>query len=193
MTIPEQKAALRRELIARRDALGRRDERSAAIAAALTALPAFLEARAIHCFLPMRSEVDTRAIVAAALAAGKLVAVPTMAPGAREMEHCWIDTLDPAAFTQGALGTPRPATMRPAQPGDWQLTVVPLLGFDRDGYRLGYGKGHYDKLLAGLACPAAGVAFADLELAALPHEPHDVPLDLIVTERELVVPRRAGG
>jgi 5-formyltetrahydrofolate cyclo-ligase len=116
-----------------------------------------------------------------------------MAPGAQEMSHCWVSTLDPAAFTRGALGTLRPAEMRPAAPGDWQLTVVPLLGFDRAGYRLGYGKGHYDKLLAGLDCPAVGVAFAGLELPALPHEPHDIPLDLIVTERELIIPARSSG
>jgi len=187
MTIAEQKVRLRRELIARRDGLAGRDERSAAIAAAVVALPAFAAARAIHCFLPMRSEVDTRHVVAAALDAGKRVAIPAMAPGAQEMTHCWIDTLDPAAFARGALGTLMPRQLHPAAPGDWQLTVVPLLGFDRAGYRLGYGKGHYDALLAGIAALRVGVAFADQELPALPREPHDIPLDLVVTEREVIV------
>lgn len=188
MNTLEQKAGLRRELMARRDALGDREQRSAAIAAAVVSLPAFAAAAAIHCFLPMRSEVDTRPIVAAALAAGKAVAVPTMAPGAREMSHSWIESLDESAFSRGALGTLLPLHPRPAAPGDWQLTVVPLLGFDRVGYRLGYGKGHYDKLLALLSCPSVGVAFADLEVPDLPREPHDIPLDLIVTEREIIAP-----
>jgi 5-formyltetrahydrofolate cyclo-ligase len=187
-TTPAQlKAELRRAAQARRNALIGRANMSTAICARLLGLEQFVAAPAIHCFLPIRSEVDTRPIVAAALAAGKAVAIPVTVGGA--LEHSWIDGLEPAQFTPGALGTPRPHTLRPARPGDWSLTIVPMLAFDRACYRVGYGKGLYDKLLATTTGHTIGVAFSAQEVAALPHEAHDIPLDLIITERELIYPR----
>jgi 5-formyltetrahydrofolate cyclo-ligase len=66
------------------------------------------------------------------------------------------------------------------------LVLVPLLAFDRTGARLGYGQGHYDRTLAALRArrpvSAIGLAFAAQEVACLPAEPHDIPLDGIVTE-----------
>lgn len=188
-TVAERKRQLRREALARRDALADRAERSAAIRALLMGLGAYRAATAIHCFLAIRSEVDTRPLVADALAAGKAVAVPVI-DGRGVMVHSWIAGLDEANFERGQLGTASPRAIRPAHPGEWQLTVVPLLAFDRAGYRLGYGKGHYDGLLAQGAGLAVGVAFACQEVPALPHEAHDMPLDLVVTEAGVIVPER---
>jgi 5-formyltetrahydrofolate cyclo-ligase len=65
---------------------------------------------------------------------------------------------------------------------------VPLLAFDRAGYRLGYGGGYYDRSLAALreqgATIAVGVAWPEQEVAAVPRDARDLPLDWIVTERE---------
>lgn len=178
------KNTLRRELIARRDALTDREARSAAICARVLALPAFAAAPAIHCYLAMRSEVETRPLIAAALAAGKAVAVPVLERDGR-LWHSWIGGLGEAELAPGVFGTPRPRRPRPCEPADWGLIVVPLLGFDRRGYRLGYGKGYYDALLAAApALPAVGVAFAAQELPLIPDEPHDVPLSVIITESE---------
>ncbi len=188
--IAEQKRRLRREAAARRDALEDRAGRSAAIRSLVMAHAAYRAAAALHCFLAIRSEVDTRPLVAAALAAGKAVAVPVIDEGG-VMVHSWIDSLDEASFGRGQLGTASPLALRPARPGQWSLTIVPLLAFDRAGFRLGYGKGHYDGLLAQGAGLALGVAFACQEFPALPHEPHDIPLDLIVTEAGVIVPQRA--
>ncbi|MEA3117860.1 MAG: 5-formyltetrahydrofolate cyclo-ligase [Paraburkholderia sp.] len=69
------------------------------------------------------------------------------------------------------------------------LLLVPCLGFDNEGYRLGYGGGYYDRTLAawpGTVKPvAAGIAYEACRIAALPREPHDIPLDAIVTESRL--------
>ena len=138
----------------------------------------------------MRSEVDTRPVIAAALATGKAVAVPVVGRDGA-LTHSWIDTLDPATFTHGQLGTPRPRHLRPAAIGAWSLTLVPLLAFDRAGYRLGYGKGYYDQLLAAAGGMSVGVAFTCQELPAVPREPHDLPLDCIVTDAEVIIPLRA--
>ena len=181
LTASARKALLRREATARREALDGRAARSAAICQLVQGLPAYQAAAALHCFLPIRSEVDTRPLVVAALAAGKAVAVPVMgADGV--LTHSWLDDLTAEALVSGTHGTVRPRRLRPAYVGEWTLTIVPLLAFDRAGYRLGYGKGYYDQFLAHANGLTVGVAFACQEWPELPHEPHDVPLALVITE-----------
>jgi 5-formyltetrahydrofolate cyclo-ligase len=172
-----------------RDALDRREQRGAAICQRVVALPSYLAARAIHCYLPMRSEVDTRPLIADALARGKRVAVPIVIPKASELSHAWLESLADDALAPGVFGTYGPRDPHPAMPGEWELTIVPLLAFDRRGFRLGYGKGYYDRLLAASATITVGVGYAAREIAALPDEGHDIPLDWIVTERELIETR----
>src|SRR5581483_10377331 len=159
---------------------------SAAICARVIGMPAYAAARAIHCFLAMRSEVDTRPLIADALVRGKRVAVPVVVPKAPELGHAWLASLDTEDLVAGNFGTYNPRDMQPAAVGDWDLTIVPLLAFDRRGYRLGYGKGYYDRLLGSRRMPTIGVAFAAQEIAELPAEPFDVPLDCIVTEDEVI-------
>jgi 5-formyltetrahydrofolate cyclo-ligase len=173
-------------MMQRRDAVTDRERRSASICAGVLAIPAYVAARAIHSYLPMRSEVDTRALLADALARGKGVVVPIVVPRAEELAHAWLESLDAGALVAGSFGTFNPRQQRAAAPGDWDLTIVPLLAFDRQGYRLGYGKGYYDRLLAAARTTKIGVAFAAQEVAALPVEAHDVRLDWIVTEREVI-------
>lgn len=189
MTIPEQKAALRRELTDRRTMLTERAERSALIVQQLYATAAFQAARAIHCYLSMRSEVETKCLIDTAIGLGKMVAVPVVERD-KQLRHCWINSTDPANFTPGVLGTARPQLWRAANLGDWDITIVPMLGFDRAGYRIGYGKGYYDQLLQ-TPTIAIGLAFAAQEVAALPREPHDQRLDYLITENEMVtIPNR---
>ena len=69
------------------------------------------------------------------------------------------------------------------------LVIVPVVGFDRAGTRIGYGKGHYDRTIAALRAnggnpPLIGIAFSVQEVDTIPHEPHDVRLDVIITESE---------
>lgn len=73
--------------------------------------------------------------------------------------------------------------------GTPDVLFVPLLAFDADGFRLGYGGGHYDRALAALRANghalAVGIAYAGQEMDRLPHEAHDEPLDMVITEREI--------
>lgn len=94
-----------------------------------------------------------------------------------------------AGLVGGAFNTREP------EAGDWlvpEVLVVPLVAFDRHGQRLGYGAGHYDRTLAGLRAAgpvtAIGFAWAAQEVPQLPAEPTDQPLDLIVTETEVIRP-----
>lgn len=183
------KATLRREAARRRDALPERERKSQAICERIIVSGPYRAARAIHCYLPMRSEVDLRPLIRDALERGKRVAVPVVVPQAAELAQAWLESLEAEALTPGGFGTMQPRNLRPSAPNDWDMIVVPLLAFDRRGHRLGYGKGHYDRLLAAVTATTVGAAFAAQEVAALPAEPHDIPLDWIVTEREMLPTR----
>lgn len=181
MDIRATKRYLRRELLARRAQVEDRAVRSAQIAHHVLALPAFQAAYAIHCYLAIGSEVETAYLISAALTQGKAVVVPVVTDDGR-LRHSWIRDIDMADFTTGSHGTLIPRRIIPALPGDWDLTFVPLLGFDRQGYRIGYGKGYYDQLLGAATTYAVGLAFQAQECPFIPHEPHDRRLDLVVTE-----------
>ncbi|MCG8351215.1 MAG: 5-formyltetrahydrofolate cyclo-ligase [Chloroflexales bacterium] len=186
MSSPSTKQTLRRELIQRRDALDKRQERSAAICARIAAMAILDAADTLHCYLPIRSEVDTRPLIREALARGKGIVAPVVRRNVLELEHSWLTSLAEEDLEPGVLGTLRPRTLRPAKSDDWGLVIVPLLGFDRTGYRLGYGKGYYDRFLRISPAPTIGVAFAVQEIEAMPREGHDIPLDWIVTEDEII-------
>ena len=92
----------------------------------------------------------------------------------------------------GAYGTSHPADSAPVLIPS--ILIVPLAGFDRQGNRLGYGGGFYDRTLQALrdqgVVVAIGFAFAAQELSDIPAEPFDQPLDIVVTEKELIRPSR---
>jgi 5-formyltetrahydrofolate cyclo-ligase len=184
------KSSLRAAAQLRRDALDDRERRSAAICALVVAAPSYAAARTIHCYLPMRSEVDTRPLIADALAHGKRVVVPIVVPKATDLAHAWLESLAADTLVPGTFGTFNPRDLRPAAPGDWDLVIVPLLAFDRHGHRLGYGKGYYDRLLAASLVTTIGVGFAAQEIDALPAEAHDIALDWVITEREVIQMQR---
>ncbi|SDH73418.1 5-formyltetrahydrofolate cyclo-ligase [Roseospirillum parvum] len=100
----------------------------------------------------------------------------------------------PARLIEGPYGTRHPEPDAPTLTPDWLL--VPLLAFDRDGWRLGYGGGYYDRSLAGLRAKSPvrtiGIAYAGQEISRVPHDHLDQPLDLIATERHVIV-AGAGG
>lgn len=91
-------------------------------------------------------------------------------------------------LVEGQMRIPEPSPRLPETQPD--LLFVPLAAFDRRGFRIGYGAGHYDvtlqKLRATRAVPAIGIGFACQEIGRVPHESHDQPLDIIMTERETI-------
>ncbi|MEP7239978.1 MAG: 5-formyltetrahydrofolate cyclo-ligase [Devosia sp.] len=87
-----------------------------------------------------------------------------------------------AALYEAGFGTLAPSDLAPQVEPD--LIIMPLLGFDSRGTRLGYGGGYYDRTLERLSRRPrlVGIAFANQEIDEIPSEPHDIPLDMIVTE-----------
>jgi len=187
---PDEKAGLRRAALAARDTIpaALRAAHAEAIAARLAALPAWSAARTVCTYVGVRSEVATLPLLARALAEGKRVAVPACAGEVLELVLIESER-ELAAARFGLLEPPlelRARAERRCPVEAVELFVVPGVAFDREGGRVGYGRGFYDRLLAG-ARPGVlrvGLAFeAQLAGQRLPAEAHDVPLDLVLTER----------
>ncbi|MBK6393476.1 MAG: 5-formyltetrahydrofolate cyclo-ligase [Betaproteobacteria bacterium] len=189
----EAKQAMRTLVAAARDALDPawRAQASVRLVERIAALPTFVDAGTVLLTAPFRSEWDASPLVARALAAGKVVALPRVDESSRMLELKRI--VDPVRdIVAGYRGLPEPATRceRVATASiDWVL--VPGIAFDRMGGRLGYGGGYYDRLLPVLPARAARVAgaFSAQIVDAVPSAPHDITMDTVVTEAEVVLAR----
>lgn len=188
MSPSEAKAAARKAAILRRKAALAAGGSEAA-AARLAQLLAPHAGKVLAGYMPMRSEIDPLPAMAGHRGP---VSVPVIAGKGLPLRFReWGPTSPMVAGEFGALIP---------QTGDWlvpEVLIVPLLAFDRRGFRLGYGGGFYDRTLEGLRArgpvTAIGFAFAAQELAEVPVEPTDQPLDLIVTEAEVIRLGPAGG
>ncbi|MFH0954009.1 MAG: 5-formyltetrahydrofolate cyclo-ligase [Verrucomicrobiota bacterium] len=179
----ESKAVLRARVRAARRALSPAavDAASRKIAELVISLPEFSRARAVGCYLALPHEVQTADLIARCRRAGKKTCVPAFDAAARGYVWAWLDEEEPVV--KGPSGIPQPETVRKALPADLDLMMVPAVAFDRTGRRLGHGGGHYDRLLA--RCPGfkVGVAFEVQVVEEVPSRPHDVAVDVVVTER----------
>jgi len=130
-------------------------------------------------------EVDTHKIIRQALADGKTVAVPRCVPGTRNMEFYRIPSLE--SLRPGAFGVlePTPETHELLAPGTAGLCIVPAFSYDWNGFRLGYGKGYYDRFLSRFEGQIVGICYSDCVQKSLPHGRFDRPVELLVTEKFL--------
>jgi 5-formyltetrahydrofolate cyclo-ligase len=196
MTPPEEIKALRRaeraRLVAEREALplARRQAARGQVWAALSAeLPALVRGRTVAFYWPFRGEIDLVGFVSELVRKGTGAALPVVAERGRPLAfRRWEPGME---LRPGVWGIPVP-TGEPVAP---DCLLVPLVGFDDAGHRLGYGGGYYDRTLAA-ASPrplAIGVGYAFQRLPTLHPQPHDQPMDAIVTEEGLVWHRRPDG
>ncbi len=193
------KAALREEVFARRRSAHAADL-AANGAASRAAMDHFLAARlhtgagVISGYCPIRTEIDPTPLMEALHAAGHRLCVPVIQ--GRGLELKFREWRPGAEMIDGEFGAPVPAA------GDWlepQLLIAPLVAFDANGWRLGYGGGFYDRSLHGLRAKrrtlAVGFAYSAQQVEAVPRDRTDQPLDAIVTEQGLLRPvaaHRAG-
>lgn len=194
----EEKRRLRRKARETLSSLsaGYRERADAEILRRLLRLPEYKACGILLLYVSMPGEPDTRRLLELALRDGKRVAAP-LCPAGREMEFRLVpspDRLSPGAY--GILEPPAGAE-KPALPGgaaNTALAVVPGLCFDRSCMRLGRGKGYYDRFLAGFHGPAVGLCYgAALASLPLPRESFDLPVSMVVTEKEILYNSGRGG
>ena len=185
----DAKRALRRERLAARRAVPAdvRAARDAAVVATLRSLPEVAAARGLLLYAALPGEPDLAALLAAP-PPGATVLLPRVEGD----EVVAVPHRPGDALAAGARGVREP-TGAAAPDADVDVVVLPGVAFDADGWRLGRGGGHYDRLLARLAGRAVtvGVADEDAVVAAVPREAHDRPVDVLVTDAS--VRRRTGG
>lgn len=162
---------------------GERANHSAAICGYLTALPILREAKTILSYQATELEADLSAFHAWALAQGKTLAFPVSYSGGRMEAYV---PLSPESWERGRYGilSPIPERSRPVEPGELDAVILPCVGFDAQGRRLGHGGGYYDRYLP--QCPRAVrilVAFEAQRLERVETGPTDQSVHIFATEQ----------
>jgi len=182
------KRQLRRRIRALKSLLGAADREAAAEAvfAAVEGLAEFAAARRVLVYNALPDELPTRGFIDR-WAARKLLFLPRVNGDSLELLP-----YDPERLRPGAFGIGEPDGDDVADPCSMDLIIVPAVAFDACCNRLGRGKGFYDRLLATTRAVTVGVGY-DFQLIpeGLPAEPHDIPLDIVVTASRLL--RRPSG
>ncbi len=142
----------------------------------------YRRARQVLVYVSTPIEVDTRRIITRALADGKRVAVPRCIPDTRQMEFYYIRSLD--ELSPGSFGVDEPEPLEENLVTDLSegLCLIPAFCYDYAGYRLGYGKGYYDRFLPRFGGSLIGICYSSCVRRYLPHGRFDRPVELIVTE-----------
>lgn len=180
----DQRGTLRR-LMARHSA-GEKIVASRCLAERLVLLPEWRRARAVALYASLPGEPDTNLLFGRARAEGKRVFYPFSRVGDRTLGFAEVESLE--SLRPGALRFREPPPAGGGQKLQVDLLLVPGLGFDREGMRLGRGRGYYDRTLAeiGGGVIRAGLFFSWQELPQVAVEAHDQRMDLVVTEKEAI-------
>ncbi len=185
--IARRKVELRKESRARREALPVAEQSAAAQTIAARGLPIPVPAGAVVSgYSPLKFEISPLPLMRRAAEAGAKLALPVVqGRGTPLIMRAW-------AFGEGlgsgvwGIREPRPEALEVFP----DILIVPILAFDRAGYRLGYGAGYYDMTITRLRAmkpvTAIGIAFAVQEFPELPKTSRDARLDLVLTEREII-------
>lgn len=154
----------------------------------LISTPEFQNATAVMMYLSLPHEVDTSDAILYAWQHGKIVVVPKISWQQRHMIPVQINSLETGSFSTEVAGLRNPVTGVPMPFGEIDLVVAPGLGFDRSGNRIGRGGSFYDRFFANkeLRALKCGFAFAEQLVESIPVAKHDVPMDFLVTNDEII-------
>ncbi len=185
--VTELKAALRRDALARRDALPAPDRAAAAETITSRTFPVAVPRGAVVSgYSPMKSELNPVPLMRKLADAGAQLALPVVAGRGKPLVmRAWKFG---EALASGVWGIREPKPDAPEVFPD--IFLVPLAAFDRHGNRIGYGAGYYDMTITRVRAMkptlAVGLAFAAQEIDKVPATPFDARLDLVLTEREII-------
>tara|TARA_R110002124_G_scaffold114535_14_gene269315 strand:+ start:5877 stop:6464 length:588 start_codon:yes stop_codon:yes gene_type:complete len=180
--IEDVKAGLRLQALAARAALSQASRAEAAAAVVQTffdSIPLQPD-DVVAAYWRIRDELDCQPILVRLMDSNQTVVLPVVLGPDQPLEmRVWEQG---ASLYEAGFGTLAPSELAPQKEPD--IVLVPLLGFDNQGTRLGYGGGYYDRTLAHMKKTPRliGLAFAAQELDSIPRDSHDVPLDAVITE-----------
>ena len=155
---------------------------SAAIQQRLMAEDWWAAAFQVGIYRSTANEPGTEALLADLLANGARMAVPV--PHGKAYRWAWVDAQ--TRWRKGSYGIMEPIRAKPADSAELRIVVVPGVAFDAQGGRLGHGGGHFDRLLAQGNALRVGLCFENRLITAVPMEPHDIRMDVVVTEKRVI-------
>ncbi|OLB46633.1 5-formyltetrahydrofolate cyclo-ligase [archaeon 13_1_40CM_4_53_4] len=186
-----EKENLRRYILRLRDrqSIGEVEQKSQDTTDQVLHLHEYVRARGIACYVNKDTEVDTRVLIRTALDQGKRVLVPVVKKGDVELFFSEIKDLgkELAPGTFGIL-EPKQEFVRPVSLDEVDVIFVPGIVWDREGYRLGWGRGYFDRAIKKLPphVRSAGLAFNLQLITRVPRDQFDVPVDMVVTESRVI-------
>ncbi len=186
-----EKENLRRYILRLRDRLsiGEVQQKSEDITDQILLLHEFVRARGIACYVNKDTEVDTRILIRKALDRQKHVLIPVIKKGEVDLFFSEIKDLG-KELTRGTFGVPepKPEFVRPFGLDAIDLIIVPGIAWDKNGYRLGWGRGYFDRVLQKLPphVKSAGLAFNLQLINQVPRDQFDVPVNMVITESRVI-------
>jgi len=189
MIISDEKKILRRRLRELRAAVDPVIKKAwdKKIARHIMDLDEYKSCRLFLCYLPLPGEIDTVPLIEDALLMGKAVAAPYCVPGGRALEFYRIESL--STLREGSYGTKEPEPKEESRVDFFEgaLCLLPGLAFDKNGYRLGYGGGYYDRFLAKAFAGgiAAGACYSSFLMEDMIRDKYDLPCNILVTEEDV--------
>ncbi len=186
-TVHELKKLLRADFREKRRAIPfeKRAELSAEICKRLLSLAAYRFSDIVLSYSPVTGEVDISDFNRAVLASGKRLAFPRCIPGEPRVNFHYVKSLDELAKGAWSIKEPREDSEIWESGHGSTVCILPGMAFDRDGYRLGYGKGYYDRFLSSNQMTKVGVVYSEFIVDSLPRGRFDLSVDVIVTERNI--------
>lgn len=145
-------------------------------------LDVFKNAKTVMTYISVGSEVDTRRLMEYCIKCGKKLLVPVIVKGTHIMEASYLNSI--SDLKEGTFGIPEPKKWNICRKDEIDLCIVPALAYDKNNFRLGYGGGFYDRFLTDFKGVSVGLEFSKLILGGVCPENYDMPVDIIVTEKE---------
>ncbi len=179
------KKILRKDAIEKRNLIpiDKREEKSLKIAEKIIALEEYKNAKTVMVYSVIGSEVNLESLINDALLKNKTVCFPRCIKETRQMDA--VAVLDLSTLKSGAYGIKEPIGDG-IDPKKIDLCIVPIVAFTKNKDRLGYGGGYYDRFLLKTKALKMGVAYSSQEIDNVYPEDTDIPLDIIVTETEVI-------
>ena len=151
----------------------------------LSSVSEFEAVKTVLCYMSTPSEVDTKGIISSLFEQNKTVAVPRCIDNTRDMNFFIISSFEDTY--KRTFGVFEPDIKKCQRLRDYRnsVCILPGLGFDKEGYRLGYGKGYYDRFLSSFKGIKIGIVYEKCLFEKLMHGFYDVPADIVVTEKQV--------
>ena len=183
MSVSVQKAALRKHLLEKRDAISDefRNISSNKIYQNLKQVDSYINSHNIACYFSIGSEIDTYDIMLDILKQGKNILLPKIVDN--NLKFYVIPDLGKLEKGEFGIMVPKDSCKEMEK---IDCILIPTIGISRSGDRLGYGKGYYDKFLSSIDAVKIALTYSKQIVKSVPTESHDIKIDLIITEDEII-------